>query len=100
MSNTIQAQFATRRDADLALEHLVQGHGFERTDVFVELVSDENGAGKIEESADLGGGRSSVDTGGPPALKGAIKVSVDVNDDREGIVRATLTDAGGVLTNG
>lgn len=57
-------------------------------------------SGKLEESADLGSGRSSVDTGGTPPVKETIKVSVDVNDDREGIVRATLAEAGGVLTNG
>lgn len=100
MSITIQAVFATRRAADLALEHLVQEHGFERTDIFVEPVSDANSAGEIKAGADLESGHSSLESRGSPALEGAIKVSVDVNDDRDELARATLTDAGGTLADG
>ena len=100
MSTTIQAVFATRRAADLALEHLVQEHGFERTDIFVEPVSDANSSGELQAGADLESGLSGVETRGTPALEGAIKVSVDVNDDREELARATLTDVGGTLSEG
>jgi hypothetical protein len=30
MSSEVQARFATRRDAELAIEHLVQQHGIDR----------------------------------------------------------------------
>ena len=35
MEGTIVAYFETRRDAELAVEHLVQEHGVARTDIFI-----------------------------------------------------------------
>ena len=42
---TITATFNTRRQADLAVEHLVQEHGIERTNIFVVAEGPENSAG-------------------------------------------------------
>lgn len=35
MERTIVANFDTRRDAETAVEHLVQEHGIDRADIFV-----------------------------------------------------------------
>lgn len=36
MDTEVKATFATRREAELAVEHLVQEHRLNRTDIFVE----------------------------------------------------------------
>lgn len=97
MSEIIIGRFASRRDADLAVEHLVQEHGIERTDVFLESVSDANSAGEVEAGADAESGHPGVEKDASPALAGAIKVSVDVNDANGDAVRSALTEAGGEL---
>ena len=57
----------TREQAELAVEHLVQEHGFERTDIFVSPEGDDNSAG---ETADM-----------EAAGNGPISVSIDLDDD-------------------
>ena len=45
MSKTIAATFETRRDAEMAVEHLVQEHRIDRKAVTIAPVSAENSAG-------------------------------------------------------
>ncbi len=71
MGRTIERSFSTREKAELAVEHLVQEHGFERTDIFVAADGADNSAG----------------TSG--AGSGLISVSIDLDDDS----RATLVEA-------
>jgi hypothetical protein len=75
MGSTIERTFATREKAELAVEHLVQEHGFERTDIFVAPKGDYNSSG---ETADM-----------EAAGNGPISVSIDLEDDD----RATLINA-------
>lgn len=97
MSDTITARFESRREADLAIEHLVQEHGIERADIFIEPESDDNSVGEIAAGADVESGHPGVDTDSRPALEGAIAVSVDVNDEKSDLVRTVLTEVGGEL---
>lgn len=89
MATTMKAQFKTRRDAEMAVERLVQEHGFQRTDVFVEAASDRNTAGTEVSGADKESGHPGTAKDGKPALAGAIQVSVDINaDGREAVEKA------------
>jgi hypothetical protein len=38
----IRATFATRAEADLAVEHLVQQHGIARPDIFIQSTTADN----------------------------------------------------------
>lgn len=95
MGETITALFTTRRDADLAVEHLVQDHGVVRTDVFIEADSPDNSAGTEAAGADVESGHPRVETDAAPALAGMIKVSVDLQDMAlAGTVRDVLAETG------
>ena len=56
MDRTIVANFDTRRDAETAVEHLVQEHGIERADIFIRAPGTANTAGVRPAPA----GRSTV----------------------------------------
>lgn len=90
---TICGTFSTREAAERAVEHLVQEHGIDRADIFVQPEGGDNSAG-IEPS----GADAAPDLGGPqeaaPALNGAILVSADVADGQSSVVESTLRSAG------
>ena len=93
---TITATFSTRRQADVAVEQLVQEFGIERTDVFVVPEAGENSAGTRPDGADVESGHPDVDPAGDPALKGGLVVSIDLADDSAlAKVRAALEEHGG-----
>lgn len=74
---TICGTFATREAADRAIEHLVQEHGINRADVFVQPADARNTSG----TAPSGGDASQDEAEGSnfsPALQGGIEVSADV----------------------
>ncbi len=100
MSETIIGRFDSRRSADLAVEHLVQEHGVERTDIFVQAAAEENSAGVATAGADAQSGHPGVEPDATPALEGGIEVSVDVNADNGETVRNALREAGGTVTSG
>jgi hypothetical protein len=90
---TLTARFRTRRLADVAVEHLVQEQGIERTDIFVVAEGSEASSGEEADAADVESGHPGSEPGGDPALGGAILVSVDLADaDREDEVAAILKD--------
>lgn len=93
MECTIRADFETRREADLAVEHLVQEHGVSRTDIFVRARGEANSAGTKAAGADLEGGHAPEERGGPD-LAGRIEVSVDYHGKRPEMVRQALEIAG------
>ncbi|EXS69313.1 hypothetical protein [Sphingobium sp. Ant17] len=69
MTQTIERSFATRQQAELAVERLVQEHGFERDDIFVSARGEQNSAGEAnsDEAAD----------------NGPIAVSIALHDDSQ-----------------
>lgn len=90
---TIEGTFSTREGAERAVEHLVQEHGVDRSDVFVQPVGDENSAGTEVGGADVPQGESDG-THLPPALSGAILVSADVSRDDLAKAEAAMREAG------
>lgn len=90
-TQSITAVFDTREAADRAIEHLVQQHGLDRSDIFAEADGADNTAGTRPSGGDADQDHASAN----PALKGGVRVSADVADDHVGIVRDTLRDMGG-----
>ncbi|MBP0437229.1 hypothetical protein [Tianweitania sediminis] len=92
---TLVGTFATREAADIAIEHLVQDYGVERTDVFVQASDAENSAGTQVS----GGDASEDDAEGSkfePALSGSITVSADISKDELDRARTAFKDAGAI----
>lgn len=90
MNTTIERTFDSRREAELAIERLVQEYGFERTDMFVSSSGDQNSAGDTPSGGDtathLEPARNDA------ALSEPISVSVDVNDDARAVIVARVFD--------
>lgn len=70
MGITIERSFSCRQQAELAVERLVQEHGFERTDIFVSAQGEDNSAGDAASDA--------------AADNGPISVSIDLDDESQG----------------
>ncbi|GLS45138.1 hypothetical protein [Methylobacterium brachythecii] len=95
MAQTVSAKFTTRRDAEMAVEHIVQEHGFDRSAVTVGSASDANTAGTEAARADIEDGHLKSDNDGEPALAGKIKVSVQITDQDAEKVRSSFDTFGG-----
>ena len=91
---TIRANFDTRRDAETAVEHLVQQHGLDRTGISVQPSGDSNTAGTRAAGADVESGHPGVEKHGRPKLSGTVEVSVDCPREKSSTVTAALRDAG------
>lgn len=94
MGQTIIGRFKTRRGAELAVEHLVQDLGVERSDIFIEAPGNDNSAGTVPAGADVESGHPGYQKEGHPALGGEIIVSVELEDELAAKARAYLDDAG------
>ncbi|MDO6415829.1 hypothetical protein Q4F19_15665 [Sphingomonas sp. BIUV-7] len=81
MSSTLTAKFDTRRDAEMAVERLVQAFHIERTDIFIAPEGAANSAGDEAAGADREAGEPSPEGREDAALAGRIVVSVDLEDD-------------------
>ena len=92
---TINATFETRREAELAVEHLVQEHGIDRDDVDVGAEGDQNSAG-VEASGSDNETELEESTGDEAALNGriALSVTVDSGETAES-VHGVLEEYGG-----
>lgn len=80
MPRTITATFASRRDAETAVEHLVQEHDLPAGAVEIVAASDANTAGTETAGADLERGAPKPETEGEPKLAGRIQVSAQVEE--------------------
>lgn len=96
VTDGLSAIFATREQAELAVEHLVQEYKIERATIYVEPVADENSSG-VEIS---GGDHASGDPGSrerhDAALKGAIEVSTPATTENMAKLRRALEDTGAI----
>ncbi|MBS0549312.1 MAG: hypothetical protein JSR24_16280 [Proteobacteria bacterium] len=80
MERTITGHFSTRKEADLAVEHVVQEHGIPRPDIFIQPLGADNSAGSKST----------------PAAHGDIEVSVDCHDiDKARAVKLAFEQTGG-----
>ncbi len=56
MTKTIKGTFPTRREVEIAVEHLVQDYGLDRTVISIEPASADNSAGTSVSGADAESG--------------------------------------------
>lgn len=93
MAATLNGRFETRRDAEMAVERLVQEHGIERTDIFIAPVGDANTAGEHTAGSDSKAAEPSTGQRPDAALNGLIEVSVDVqDDDKVSVIRKAFSE--------
>lgn len=90
---TLTATFDTREAADLAIEHLVQQYGIDRSDVFVEAKGSENTAGTKPSGGDVEN-REGEGVRTDAALDGQLQVSVDLSLDDIDKAQAAFREAG------
>lgn len=81
MGTTLTASFATRREAEMTVERLVQEIGVERTDVFIAASGAENTVGDVQAGSDTEAGAPTPEDRGDAPLEGQITVSVDLDDE-------------------
>ncbi|GHD13134.1 hypothetical protein ACFOEZ_10000 [Tianweitania populi] len=93
-TTTITGTFATRREAEIAVEHLVQEYGLDRSDIFIEPQSSENSAGTKASGGDVAEGEPQADSAEDAALNGALLVSVDISLDTLDDAEAAFREAG------
>jgi len=85
MPRTIIGYFDTRRDAEMAVEHLVQDHGLDRNRVQAMAEGEENSSGTVVSGADAA---EAVQGETPEGVReGRIVVRAEVGDD---LVEAAL----------
>jgi hypothetical protein len=94
MEQTVVAYFDNRRDAELAVEHLIQERGIQRTDVFLQARGEANTAGVKAAGADVESGHPGVEKRGTPRLDGEIELSVDCHGAERDMVLKTLQESG------
>lgn len=90
----VTGTFKTRREADLAVEHLVQEHGLVASDIDVHATGTHNSAGTEAAGADLESGHAGVEKDGAAKLEGSVRVSVGCPDESTEMVRKVLREAG------
>lgn len=94
MSQTIAAEFETRREAEMSVEHLVQEYGLDRGLISILPVDEENSAGSQVAGSDLDERRPRQDET-QPVLSGRIKVSVQADESQKQNVLKTFRTYGG-----
>jgi hypothetical protein len=92
-TTTLIAAFDTREAADLAIEHLVQQDGIDRSDVFVEAKGPDNTAGTKPSGGDIEN-REGDGVRTDAALDGQLQVSVDLASEEIEKAEAAFRDAG------
>lgn len=100
MTLTMSADFATRREAEMAVEHLVQEYDFDRKAVTVTTTGDANTVGTEPAGGDVEDGHGHEATDPRPALEGMIRVSVEADEAVSHKVRASFENAGGTPVQG
>lgn len=92
MGNSISGIFATRREAEMAIERLVQNHGVPRQDVLVAPAGAENTAGTEPAGSDAKRGPVSPPPEDDSPLHGRIAVSLPAGDLDVDTVLAVFAD--------
>ena len=90
----LTAIYSTREQVDLAIEHLVQEHGVDRSVIFVEPVEDGNTSGAQISGGDApsGGEGSRIRRDAP--LNGAIRLTVGASEHELALLRGALEQVG------
>jgi len=100
MSTTLTGTFDTRRDAEMAVERLVQEVGLERTDIFLAPIGRHNSVGTVPAGSDIQAGEATAHDRQDAPLSGKIEVSVDSNDPAMvAQIKAAFTEFGGSVAS-
>src|SRR3546814_2360399 len=91
-SGGISASFASRREVELAVEHLVQEHGIERGVIFVEFTGEAGTTGTHIAAGDAASGEATTDE--RTDARDEIRLTVAVTDDQRPAVDRVLREAG------
>jgi hypothetical protein len=94
MDVEVKAAFKDRRAAELALEHLVQEIGLDRTDIFIAARGNDNSSGTERAGADARGSLAE-DRDAAPVLEGEIEMSVACEQAKIERVSEALKQSGG-----
>lgn len=93
MATTLNANFGTRREAEMTVERLVQEFAIDRADFFITTEGDANSAGEQIAGSDKAAGEPTPKLRDDAALLGPIQVSVDIDDDAKvEDVRSTFSE--------
>jgi hypothetical protein len=90
----LAAIYETRAQAELAVEHLVQELGVDRSAIFVEPVEENNTSGVQISGGDAPSGEDGSSARSDAPLNGAIRVTVAANEHKAAALRGALTQAG------
>lgn len=90
----LAAVYSTREQADLAVEHLVQEHGMDRSVIFVEPVEESNSSGEQASGGDAASGDEGSQTRDDAPLNGAIRLTVAASQHELSLLRGALEKAG------
>ena len=112
---TITGSFNTRREAEMAVEHLVQDYGLDRSLVDVRPAGEENTSGNVASGADAAERHRGSGAPGDPVGdkimpegqraeaggigKGAILVSAEVDEDKLDRARKSFEEYGAVVSD-
>lgn len=92
MAQPLKATFKTRRDAELAVEHLVQAHDIDRRAIQITPQGPENSSGEAPSGSDKAAAEPSTEARDDAALEG-VAVSLE-SDDQLQDIRKVFEDAG------
>ncbi|MCP3735740.1 hypothetical protein M9979_12735 [Sphingomonas sp. RP10(2022)] len=81
MTASLTATFDTRREAEMAVERLVQQFDLDRDAIRIIAEGEDNSVGEDTAGADTEAGAPSPDDRSDAPLNGAIRVTVDLADD-------------------
>lgn len=95
MPKTLTAEFDTRREAEMAVEHLTQEHDIDPAAVSIVPVTDENSAGTDIAGSDNENTGDKAGSDPHPALAGRLRVSVEVDDAMADKVQSSFATYGG-----
>ena len=90
----IIARFDTRRAADLTVEHLVQEHGIDRSDLVLKAAGSDNTTGERIAGADDESGNPGTERRTDSPLHGPVELSVEVDDARLNVVSTAIRETG------
>ncbi len=102
MAATLKGSFETRRDAEMAIERLVQEYGVERTDIFIAPEGEQNSVGEEIDGSDAQAAEPGFDERDDGAFAGRILLSVDLDEgEKAAAVRSAFEEfgAGGITAD-
>lgn len=94
MDRSLTGRFETRRDAELAIEHLVQEQGIDRDRISLLPLGAQNTVGTRIAGSDAPAGQAGTRERDDAALHGAVEISVSLPGGKAEVVRRTLVEAG------